>query len=255
MDRSIDQLGRLLLVAEALAGRARLRMLLALEEEGELSVTDLAGVAGSAVPTASRHLDRLIAAGLVAVRAEGRHRFFRLARPDILEKLRGCAGRSGPSATDSRVSRRPGHHPLAGFPVDARTARTCYDHLAGRLGVALTDHLLRRRWIAWKDASHDALALTASGTRALRDIGVIGGLRATHRARIRPCLDGTERRPHVAGAVGATLADLAFDRRWVLRTRRSRALEITPVGERGFAEVFGLDLETAGLRGRVGPSV
>jgi hypothetical protein len=197
-----------------------------------------------------------MASGLVAARADGRHRFFRLVRPNIVELLRGIAGGPDRSPTDNPTARRSSpRHPPAGYVLTEAQARTCYDHLAGRLGVALTDHLLKRRWIAWADASHEALSLTVPGTRAFRDLGIVSGLRGTHRARIRPCLDRTERRPHVAGAVGAALAGLALERRWVLRTPRSRALGITPAGERGFVEVFGLDLQTAGLRGRVTRSV
>jgi hypothetical protein len=131
-----------------------------------------------------------------------------------------------------------------------RTARTCYDHIAGRLGVALTDALTNRKHIVLTD---DGGMVTRAGEKFLAAFGIgLDDAREGRRTFCRPCLDWSERRPHLAGALGAVFADRCFELGWIARVRDSRALKITPNGERGFMETFGISLnldQPAPLRG------
>src|SRR5690242_8295205 len=166
MDASMDARTpadlRVVAVAEAVATPQRVRILLALEPVEEMSASDLAHSLGLSPANASNHLARLLAVGVVDERRVGRHRFLRLAKPEIVKVLRSVAGVAGlpPAPPKTRSSGT-----ASGFPVAEPLARTCYGRLAGGLGVALTDHLLKRRWIAWKDAAHAEVSLTVSGTR------------------------------------------------------------------------------------------
>ena len=124
---------------------------------------------------------------------------------------------------------------------ELRTARTCYDHIAGRLGVALTDALTRGGHLVLSD---DGGMVTPAGEKLLNGFGVlVEEARQGRRTFCRPCLDWSERRPHLAGALGAALADRCLSLGWIARMRGSRALKISAKGERGFAEVFGVTLD------------
>lgn len=221
----------------ALAGDpTRAQMLHALMDGRALTASELARVARVAPQTASEHLRRLAAAGLISVEKQGRHRYFRLAGPDVarmIESIMQVAAMTNP--------------PISTGPRDAamRAARTCYDHLAGRLGVALADALVRAGRI---ELTQDSARVTASGLALLGELGVDldrmppgrgsrGGLLC------RPCLDWSERRSHLAGTFGAALCTLALDRGWVRRLRATRAVTVTVLGRRVFAETFGVRLD------------
>jgi hypothetical protein len=134
----------------------------------------------------------------------------------------------------------PRHRPASKVDEAMRTARTCYDHFAGRLGVGITGALCARGHVVLAD---DAGEVTERGSAFLRDFGIdLAAMRHRRRMFCRPCLDWTERRAHLGGAVGAALAQRCFDSRWVERMRGSRALVITAAGRRGLADVFGLSL-------------
>ena len=159
--------------------------------------------------------------------SQGRHRYYRLAGPHVATALEALA-HLGPPAPVGTLRQSNTAQALA-------FARTCYDHLAGRLGVAVHDAFTERGWL---DASGTALA--ATGRRGLTTLGVdVEGVEARKRPTLLVCVDWTERRPHLAGGVGAALADLALERAWVRRVARSRALRITPEGHRGFADELG----------------
>jgi len=221
----------------ALAGDpARAGMLHALMDGRALTASELARIAGITPQTASSHLARLAVAGLLAVEKQGRHRYHRLASPAVaqmMESIMLVASRSEPDRAK-----------LAVGPRDAalRAARTCYDHLAGRLGVALADAMAEQ---GYADLAGDGGIVTDAGLAFLGQIGVdIEALtaRSTRRgARImcRPCLDWSERRPHLAGAVGAALCALSFERSWIRRIEGTRAVAITPRGARVFRDTFG----------------
>jgi DNA-binding transcriptional ArsR family regulator len=205
---------------------ARAGMLAALMDGRALTASELAAIAGITPQTASSHLAQLTAAGLLARAAQGRHRYYRLASPTVAQMLEGIMlVAAGPKP------------PISG-PRDhvMRHARTCYDHLAGWLAVAIADNLVAHGHI---ELSPDGAALTESGTAFLNRLGI--PLEPTEgRTFCRPCLDWSERRPHIAGTVGAALCRHCFDRNWIRRVRDTRAVSITPAGQTAFRTQFGL---------------
>jgi DNA-binding transcriptional ArsR family regulator len=194
------------------------------------TASELAASAGVTPQTASWHLSNLTAGQLLVAEKQGRHRYYRLASPLVAQVLE--------AALVVATGRR--HKPRSTQDDALRTARTCYDHLAGKLGVAMTAALVRRRCLL---LARDGGKLTAAGIHLLTGMGVDLHT-AERRKRIfcRPCLDWTERRPHLAGAVGAAIADRCFELGWIARTPDSRAVSITRAGRQGLMEVFGVDL-------------
>lgn len=223
----------------ALAGDpARAGMLHALMDGRALTATELAHVAGITPQTASGHLARMAAAGLVTVEKQGRHRYHRLASRAVAEMMESIMQVA--SGLEAMEPPRTG-------PRDAalRAARTCYDHLAGRLGVALADGLAAAGHV---ELSSDGGLVTETGIALLRRVGIdVESLSAVRgrRARVlcRPCLDWSERRPHLAGAVGAALCTRGFEDGWIRRLAGTRAVTVTPKGERVFREAFGVRLQ------------
>jgi DNA-binding transcriptional ArsR family regulator len=199
----------------ALAGDpARAGMLHALMDGRALSASELARVAGIAPQTATGHLARMTAAGLLRVEKQGRHHYHRLASPAVAQMMESIMR----VASDLGATRPK----LFVGPRDAamRAARTCYDHLAGRLGVALADALV---------AGGHAEFASDGGPRAVRIL-------------CRPCLDWSERRPHLAGSLGAEICGQSFAQGWIRRIDGTRAVAITPKGYRIFREQFGAQL-------------
>lgn len=223
-------------IAAAIGDPARARMLYALMEGRALTSTELALVAAVGPSTASAHLNRLKRERLVRVLIQGRHRYYSLygaGVAGVLESLTVLAGRVG-SGVQTRT------------PDHLRFARTCYDHIAGSLGVLLHDRLLAAGWIAGGDPNYD---VTVKGTRALDGVGIdVEVLRRERRRFAFPCLDWSERRCHLGGAVGAALLDTLLERRWVTRERRERTLSITVLGARELRARFGVVLPTARAR-------
>ncbi len=225
----------------ALAGDpARAGMLQALMSGRALTASELARVAGITAQTASSHLARMTAAGLLAVEKQGRHRYHRLASPGVAQMIEAIMR----VASDLE----PAPRRISVGPRDAalRAARTCYDHLAGRLGVAVTDALVAGGYV---ELASDGGVVTGQGTAFLRRIGIdadcLSGRRGRHSARVlcRPCLDWSERRPHLAGALGAALCAHSLEKGWVRRIAGTRAVAITPKGARVFREDFGAALD------------
>ncbi len=221
----------------ALAGDpARAGMLHSLMDGRALTASELARAGGITPQTASGHLAKLIAAGLLAVDRQGRHRYHRLASPAVARMMESIMA----VASDATSSRRR----IVVGPRDAalRAARTCYDHLAGRLGVALADALVAGGHM---ELGSDAGLLTDSGMALLGDIGMdVEGLfaRRTGRLLCRPCLDWSERRPHLAGTIGAALCAHCFAEGWIRRSEGTRAVAITPKGQLRFRQAFGVTL-------------
>jgi len=224
----------------ALAGDpARAGMLHALMDGRALTSSELARVAGVTPQTASGHLARMTAAGLLCVERQGRHRYHRLASAAVAQMMEGIMQ----VASDASPTRRP----LRVGPRDAalRAARTCYDHLAGRLGVALADALVAG---GYAELTHDAGLITDRGMALFDRIGIdVDALsarrgKAAPRILCRPCLDWSERRPHLAGTVGAALCVHGFKSGWIRRINDTRAVAITPKGERVLREQLGLRL-------------
>lgn len=191
---------------------------------------ELAHALAVAPSTASEHLSKLLDAGMVAVEAQGRHRYFRLAGPDIAELLETIGG-----SFTAREAR-----PAVRAPAALAHARSCYDHLAGELAVRLYDHLVSTRQLTLVD--HRPV-LTPNGRHTLAGLGIDAATPARrNRPAVRHCLDWTERRHHLAGSVGAALLSTMLERRWMVRGVQPRALRLTSAGHDGLARHFGLDV-------------
>ncbi|MGC4892596.1 ArsR/SmtB family transcription factor [Micromonospora sp. DT31] len=217
--------------AALLADPTRAGFCLALLDGRAWTAGELARTAGVAASTASDHLTRLVRGGLLAEERQGRHRYVRLADPAVAQLVEDLAGRAPAPATPPRTLR------AASTGAALAYARTCYDHLAGRLGVLLHDALLARGVL---DRS-GGLALTPTGVSWLADLGVpVEPLRAGRRPLVRDCLDWTERRPHLAGALGAALCGRFLDLGWTARGG-GRAVRLTSPGRDALAEVLALD--------------
>ena len=222
-------------VAALVGNPARANVLIALLDGRALTASELAYAAGVSPQTTSGHLAKLTEAKLLTLAKQGRHSYYRLASPLIGRMLEGimAVAADGP----------PRYRPRWRGDDALRTARTCYDHLAGRLGVALTDALTTREHVQLTD---DGGVVTPAGEAFLATFGVdVPRLGGGKRAFCRPCLDWSERRPHLAGAVGAALAERCFALGWIKRVRDTRAVRIAPAGTAGFAQAFGIDLGDA----------
>jgi DNA-binding transcriptional ArsR family regulator len=219
--------------AAALIGEpARAGLLLALMEAEPLPARELAIRAGIAPSTASGHLAKLVAGGLLVAESSGRHRFFRLADRAVAQALEALAAIAPEKPVQSL------REATAGEAI--RVARTCYDHLAGRLGVELTSALEREGTLLRQDGTYE---LGPSAEQRLSSLGIeLAGLAKRRRALARLCLDWTERRPHVAGAVGAALAERLFELGWVEPRAANRSVEITPRGRAQLEAEFGIRL-------------
>ena len=218
---------RLAEVAALLGDAARAGMVTSLWDGRARPAGELARLAGVTPATASAHLAKLLAGGVLRVESRGRHRFYRLADERVAQAIEALAAVLPP---------RPAALPES-LPSLHR-ARLCYDHLAGRLGVAVSDALLERGWL---EHASDAYTLPARGRRAFARFGVdVNELERGRRPLLRSCLDWTERREHVGGALGAALASELLERDWLRRERGSRALLVTRAGHRGLADTLGL---------------
>jgi hypothetical protein len=212
-------------------------MLSALLDGRALTAGELAFAARVTPQTASTHLAKLTETGLLSVIREGRHRYFRLASPKVVEMLDGIVAVA--------LENRPRYRPLSRQARELGKARICYDHLAGRLSVDLADFFTAHEYIV---LSEEAAEITPAGTRFLTEFGVgLSAQSSTRRHFCRLCLDWTERRPHMAGAVGAALTKRYFDLGWTERMRHSGAVIVTASGKHGFLETFGIGMpeETA----------
>ncbi|WP_432922966.1 ArsR/SmtB family transcription factor [Microbispora sp. CA-135349] len=216
-------------VAALIADGARAAMLTALLDGRALAAGELARIAGVSAPTASSHLARLLDGGLVTVVKQGRHRYYRLAGPDVARTLEVLARISGRVAVRSLRQSRQARL--------LREARSCYDHLAGRVGVELYDALVRDGRLVEADGG---CLLTVSGAEALTELGVdVERVRRARRRFAPDCLDWLERRPHLGGALGAAVLDRLLAREWLVRGTVPRALRLTGAGREGLERLFG----------------
>lgn len=215
---------------------ARAAMLMALMDGQALTANELARCANITPQTASSHLSQLVLAGLMKFEKQGRHRYHRIATPEtarLIESMMQIA--SADLAPIRSVVTGPRDEAM-------RLARTCYDHLAGNLGVAIADSLLNSGYVAFE---RDVGTVTDAGVVHLRRAGIElshnqpGRSRST-RPVCRPCLDWSVRRPHIAGALGAAICSYFMDHRLAVRIKGSRALTVTPRGEQVLFEVFGI---------------
>lgn len=241
--------------ASLLAEPTRAAMLTALLDDRPLAAGELARLAGVSPATASAHLARLLDGGLVTVVSQGRHRYYRLAGPKVAAAMEALAHLSPVmpvrSLRDSTEA------------AALAEARTCYDHLAGRAGVALLDALLARGTLApapdgGQPANGDRpartltpqaqtiparLEVTAAGMATLSSFGLdMGALERTRRRFAGACLDWTERKPHLNGALGAAITARLLGLGWIERGNKRRAVRVTPAGAEGLAATFGWSL-------------
>jgi DNA-binding transcriptional ArsR family regulator len=225
-------------IAALLGDPARATMVSALLDGRALTATELAIAARITPQTASAHLAKLTEAGFLSVVRHGRHRYCRLCSPTVVDMIDGIVAVA--------LEKRPRYRPLTRQARALSAARICYDHLAGRLSVDLTDSFVVRQYLVLDD---EAAEITTAGTRFFTEFGIeLPTLRSTRRRSCRLCLDWTERRPHIAGAVGAAITRRYFDLGWVERMKRSHAVIVTPLGRRGFQETFGIDASEPGDR-------
>ncbi len=212
---------------------ARAAMLTSLMDGRALTAAELARAAGITAQTASGHLARLTEAGLLAMERQGRHRYHRLGSPAVAQMLDHMM-----SVSADHSGRRPRTVVTGPRQVALRQARTCFDHLAGVLAVAIADRMVARGHV---ELSADGGRLTNAGAAFLADLDIDpqpGGKRSGA-VFCRPCLDWSERRPHIAGQVGAALCRACLDRDWVRRVEGSRALTISPAGRLALDQAFG----------------
>ena len=218
-------------IAAAIGEPARARMLSCLVDGRARTSTELAIVADVTPSTASVHLHRLKTQRLVKVLAQGKHRYYSLEGNNVaaaLEALSVLAGTHRNSFVPSTPNR-------------LRAARTCYDHIAGTLGVALHDRFKSLGWLATTSAKETAYDLTPAGAKSLEAIGIdLAAIRTQRRRFAYPCLDWSERRPHLGGALAAALLHLTLKRKWLLQDPDTRALSITKLGHRELHSRFAL---------------
>ena len=237
-------------IGALVADRGRARILLALGDGRALPASVLADEAGVAASTASAHLSRLVKGGMLRVERHGRHRYFRLAGPEVGELIEALARISPPAPVRSLKQGSKAHA--------VRFARTCYDHLAGMLGTKLMESLLERDLLAGGDgvfdpesAEADRLAapgfdhdyrLTPSGVRELKAFGIDFDSLPARRPLIRYCVDWSEQRHHLAGSLGAAITDRMIELGWIRKAQRSRAVHLSDTGFEGLRDRFGVEL-------------
>jgi DNA-binding transcriptional ArsR family regulator len=239
-------------IGALIADPGRARILLALGDGRALSASVLADEAGVAASTASAHLGKLVRGGMLRVERHGRHRYFRVSGPEVGELIEALARISPPAQVRSLKQ---------GSKAQAvRFARTCYDHLAGMLGTQLMEAMLENELLTGGNgvfdpdaARDDRLAapgldldyrLTATGVRELESFGIDFEALPPRRPLIKYCVDWSEQRHHLAGALGAALAARMIDLGWLRKADRSRAVHVSEVGYDGLREHFGLELAT-----------
>lgn len=223
------------LIAAAIGEAARARMLYCMVDGRARTSTELAIVAEVSASTASAHLHRLKTQRLVKVFAQGKHRYYSLEGPRVAAALEALSVLAG--GTRGRAA------PTPSTPDGLRAARTCYDHIAGALGVTLHDCFTKMKWLSevrGTSANGHAYDITPSGTKAFGELGIdVEASRALRRRFAFACVDWSERRPHLGGALGAAVLKVALKRKWVVQDLDSRALSVTRIGRREMLKRFG----------------
>jgi len=220
-------------IANLFADPARAIILRTLIDGTMRPAGELAYTANISAQSASAHLTKLVDGGLLIAEAQGRHRYFRLANAQVADAIESLASLS--VAVRPRAPRSP--LPSKSVPIQFLNARTCYDHLAGEMAVRICEAMLKVRWLA---AAGRDFRVTQIGEKELAALDIdLDAARRSRRVFARACVDLTQRRPHIGGALGAVLLDLYVERGWILRARRSRVVTITPKGQEAFRRSFG----------------
>ncbi|MBC9915032.1 ArsR/SmtB family transcription factor [Chitinophaga varians] len=216
-------------IATLIGDPVRALILWTLLDGSAYSATELAISTNTSPQNISMHLSKLVQADLLVAEKQGRHRYYRFSRQEVAYAIEAIAHLIPNEKQKKMVSHQ--HHAAVAH------CRTCYDHLAGKTGVAIADSLLKQRVIISKANNFE---LTSKGEKWLLQLGInLPEVRQQRRIFLRPCLDWTERRYHIAGALGAALLDLMLEGDWIRRTRHSRAVIITATGEKKIQEYFG----------------
>jgi DNA-binding transcriptional ArsR family regulator len=240
-------------IGALLADPGRAAMLWSLMDGTARPAGELTMIAGISPSAASGHFTRLVESGLLALEVSGRHRYYRIATPDIamaIEALANLAQASAP-LREAAQAHRPAPRPASAVPLDMRYARTCYDHLAGELAVRLFDRMLTSKWLeivqgspgsasaGSKRPGPTALDATPQGIDEFSRLGIdLTAQKARRRRFACTCIDWSERRPHLGGALGAAFLDACTEHGWVETTAKRRVLRITPAGDQHFAAVL-----------------
>jgi DNA-binding transcriptional ArsR family regulator len=223
-------------IAAAIGEPARARILYSLLDGHARTSTELSAIAEVSPSTTSVHLNRLTAEHLIRVSAQGKHRYYSLQGNEVATALEALSNVAG--GTPQKF--------VPNTPSYLRAARTCYDHIAGSLGVQLCDRLKTLRWLSLAaNGRENDYEVTQSGVKAFATLGIdIAVARSSRRRLAFACLDWSERKPHLGGAVAAELLKLALQRKWVAPELGSRALSITRLGRREMLSRFGLEVQT-----------
>ena len=225
-------------IASLIGEPARAKILWNLLDGRAFTATELSLVADVSPQSASMHLSRLTEANLLAVERQGRHRYYKFANAEVAAAVEAIANLL-PPGKPTRPDTIPGNGHI-------QYCRSCYDHLAGKIGVAITDRLLHNKLIAMArsgagGAAGDEYEVTTAGRKWFAGLGIgIEELQARRRVFSRPCLDWSERRHHMAGSLGAALLEKMLQEDWIRTTRNSRALLVTGKGEKKLQESLGL---------------
>ena len=219
-------------VAALLADAARARIVWLLVDGTLRPAGELAYAAGISAQSASGHLAKLVDGGLLDCEAQGRHRYFRIAGPEVAAMLESMAFVAAAKSRSPRVALPPA------TPVGFLYARTCYGHLAGEMAVDVLASMVKARWLVAQGNDYD---ISPQGRHKLAALGVdVEAARRARRTFARACVDLTQRRPHLGGALGDALLAMYVESGWIVRSRRSRAVQITPKGREGFRREFGV---------------
>jgi DNA-binding transcriptional ArsR family regulator len=220
-------------IAAAIGEPARARMLYCLLDGHARTSTELAIVGEVSPSTASVHLSRLKEQGLVKVLSQGKHRYYSLEGESVARALEALTVVAGGMRQKF----------VPGTPTHLRSARTCYDHMAGLLAVTLRDHFEKLNWLSSDSGAADAYDLTEEGRKAIAALGIdVDAMRSLRRRFAYACVDWSERQPHIGGALGHALLQLALSQKWLVQALDSRALTLTALGRRQLQTRFGLKI-------------
>jgi DNA-binding transcriptional ArsR family regulator len=219
-------------IASLIGDPTRATIMWVLMDGKAFTATELAIASDTSPQNISMHLAKLVQADLLAVESQGRHRYYKFSRKEIAYAIEAMANLA--------PHRKEGKNAVAEESLPVRYCRTCYDHLAGKIGVAITDGLLKRRIII---ADDDKFDLGKKGISFFTDLGIdINEVKKQRRLFAKPCLDWSERRHHIAGSLGAAMLDKMLSEDWIRRTKNSRAVVITAKGRKELCRYFGISL-------------
>jgi DNA-binding transcriptional ArsR family regulator len=216
-------------IASLIGDPTRATVLWVLLDGKAFTATELSIAANTSPQNMSMHLNKLLKAGLLAAESQGRHRYYRFAEKEVAYAIEALAGLV-PAGIQKNIAGDAGNTAI-------KYCRTCYDHLAGKVGVLITDSLLKQQLLV--DKGNKSFEISSKGTKWFMNLGIdIDSLQGERRVLIKPCLDWSERRYHIAGSLGAALLEMMLSSGWIRRTRQSRAIVITGKGQQAIYKHF-----------------